>query len=105
MNNHFQTLPVGDQLTRTGDKKMKTVPALILAVTVSTASILAAEPPSAPGAKADAGTAEAAPKPTPTTNHNDTNTLLMNFHGASLDLVLNHLSEAAGFVINIKPGT
>src|SRR5206468_12264616 len=26
-------------------------------------------------------------------------------HGASLDLVLNYLSEAAGYIINVKPGT
>jgi type II secretory pathway component GspD/PulD (secretin) len=31
--------------------------------------------------------------------------LLMNFRGASLDQVLNYLSEAAGFIINVKPGT
>jgi len=36
---------------------------------------------------------------------NDTNLLRMNFRDASLDLVLNYLSEAAGFVINIRPGT
>jgi len=29
----------------------------------------------------------------------------MNFRGASLDMVLNYLTEAAGFIINIKPGT
>jgi len=35
----------------------------------------------------------------------DTNMLRMNFRDASLDLVLNYLSEAAGFIINVKPGT
>jgi general secretion pathway protein D len=39
-------------------------------------------------------------------NHNgSTNLLLMNFRAASLDMVLNYISEAAGFIINIKPGT
>src|SRR5262249_45319415 len=31
--------------------------------------------------------------------------LRMNFRAASLDLVLDYLSKAAGFVINVKPGT
>src|SRR5207237_1385475 len=34
----------------------------------------------------------------------DPNKLRMNFRDASLDLVLNYLSEAAGFVINIRSG-
>jgi len=35
---------------------------------------------------------------------NGTNGLRMNFRGASLEMVLSHLSEAAGFIINVKPG-
>src|SRR5204863_6195983 len=35
---------------------------------------------------------------------NGTNGLRMNFRGASLEMVLNHFSEAAGFIINVKPG-
>src|SRR5689334_17972392 len=31
--------------------------------------------------------------------------LKLNFRGASLEQVLSYLSEAAGFVINIRPGT
>ena len=38
-----------------------------------------------------------------TAGENGSNTLRMNFRGASLDMVLNHLSEAAGFIINVKP--
>src|SRR5437016_1893474 len=38
-------------------------------------------------------------------SENGANLLRMNFRGASLDQVLNYLSEAAGFIINIKPGT
>ncbi len=48
------------------------------------------------------GTNVATSKPT---NGNGTNELRMNFRGASLDMVLNYLSEAAGFIINVKPGT
>lgn len=39
------------------------------------------------------------------TNALENGMLRMNFRGASLDLVLNYMSEAAGFIINIKPGT
>jgi len=48
--------------------------------------------------------------PTPKTaapkvpSENATNLLRMNFRGASLDQVLNYLSEASGFIINLKPG-
>src|SRR5258705_79919 len=41
----------------------------------------------------------------PVTQVNGTNGLRMNFRGASLETVLNYLSEAAGFIINVKPGT
>jgi type II secretory pathway component GspD/PulD (secretin) len=81
-------------------------------------------PPSAVSPVPTQSSATPAPvqKPTPPTNgqapadknnhtatapeiENGTNTLLMNFHAASLDLVLDHLSKAGGFVVNIKPGT
>jgi len=88
---------------------------------VSTAAAcLAAEPPKDPapsaadskeksaagsGTSSDkAASSAAAPAPgEPALN--DPNMLRMNFRGASLDMVLNYLSEAAGFIINIKPGT
>src|SRR5204862_700652 len=35
----------------------------------------------------------------------DSNLVKMNFRGAPLEQVLNHLSETAGFIINIRPGT
>src|SRR5207244_13296374 len=38
-------------------------------------------------------------------NENGTNLLRLNFRGASLDMVMDYFSEAAGFVINKKPGT
>ncbi|PYK99482.1 MAG: hypothetical protein DME19_08400, partial [Verrucomicrobia bacterium] len=31
--------------------------------------------------------------------------LRLNFRGVPLEIVLNYLSDAAGFIINIKPGT
>jgi general secretion pathway protein D len=46
----------------------------------------AAETPAAPAARSDG-------------------LIMMNFRNASLDTVLNHLSDAAGYVINVKPGT
>jgi len=39
------------------------------------------------------------------TNDNGSELLRMNFRGASLEMVLNYLSEAAGFIINLRPGT
>src|SRR5438445_9618767 len=30
--------------------------------------------------------------------------ITMNFRGASLETVLNHMSDAAGYIINVKPG-
>jgi type II secretory pathway component GspD/PulD (secretin) len=50
--------------------------------------------------------AVAATEPAATTPSSDsgTNLIRMNFRGASLDMVLSYLSEAAGFIINVKPG-
>jgi type II secretory pathway component GspD/PulD (secretin) len=45
-----------------------------------------------------------ASQPTPA-SASDTNLVTMNFHATPLDQVLSHLSETAGFIINIKPGT
>jgi len=52
----------------------------------------------APASPADATNAAS-------TNDNGSNMLHLNFHAASLDQVLNYFSEAAGYIINIKPGT
>jgi len=96
---------------------MKTIPILILLASLSaTAVIVAAERPANSPAPADAATPEAltagqaadsagsAAKP-PAAIENGTDSLRLNFRGASLDQVLNYFSEAAGFVINVKPGT
>ena len=57
----------------------------------------------APVAKTDSKPQQAAEsKPDSTLG---TNMLMLNFRGASLDQVLSYFSEAAGFVINVKPGT
>lgn len=58
--------------------------------------------PGAPTAQAQAaasGVTTNAAQP-PITSENSTNGLRINFHGAPLDLVLNYLSDAAGFIIN-----
>ncbi len=44
--------------------------------------------------------AAAAPEPPPVVVENGTNGLRLNFHNAPLNLVLDYLSDAAGFVIN-----
>jgi type II secretory pathway component GspD/PulD (secretin) len=94
---------------------MKTILiAILLASLANSAITLAADPPPAAGkAEADITTnqpvvvvATNAPPETVATevNGNETNLLRMNFRGASLEMVLNYLSEAAGFIINVKPG-
>jgi len=88
---------------------------ILLAILSAIYSIRAAEPADVSGAKtttnavpAEAAVAAptvetvAAPAFTPS---NGTNGLRMNFRGASLEMVLNYLSEAAGFIINVRPGT
>ena len=57
-------------------------------------------PQSEPAAAAPVDATAAAPS-----NDNETNFLHLNFRAASLDQVLNYFSEAAGYVINVKPGT
>jgi general secretion pathway protein D len=52
-----------------------------------------------------AAAAKAAPEATDAASNADTNSLHLNFRAAPLDMVLNYFSEAAGFIINIKPGT
>src|SRR5438552_9838175 len=58
--------------------------------------------PASPPAKEAAQT----PSPAPATAHPNGETgLRLNFRGVPLEMVLNYLSDAAGFIINIKPGT
>src|SRR5438552_1333913 len=52
--------------------------------------------------------AEGRPAPVPATaaaNPAGEGEVRLNFRGVPLEMVLNHLSDAAGFIINIKPGT
>ncbi|MEY2430200.1 MAG: ral secretion pathway protein [Verrucomicrobiota bacterium] len=82
---------------------MKIIPfIMLLAIFTFRPSATAAEPPADIAAKADTN---APAVETVVTSDNGTNGLRLNFRGVSLDLVLNYLSEAAGFIINIKPGT
>jgi general secretion pathway protein D len=60
------------------------------------------ESPQAKPERADAAPAREVQQPLSSLG---TNMLMLNFRGASLDQVLNYFSEAAGFVINVKPGT
>jgi type II secretory pathway component GspD/PulD (secretin) len=49
--------------------------------------------------------AEAPASPAPAAKTTDPDHLLFNFRGVPLEMVLNYMSEAAGFIINVKPGT
>src|SRR5437016_8963303 len=58
------------------------------------------------GGKAPDNQSVAPVPPTPaTTSPNGETGLRLNFRGVPLEMVLNYLSDAAGFIINIKPGT
>ena len=91
---------------------MKTLLSLIIAAPLAVSSVaLAADTPpkDAPPAQPEASPAipqvnKDSTLPT-ATNGNGTNELRMNFRGASLDQVLTYFTEAAGFIINVKPGT
>ncbi len=76
---------------------------LSLSAQPGTNSAKAVVNPPAEGSKVVASEAGASVAATPAES-SDTNLVTMNFHGAPLDQVLNHLSETAGFIINIKPG-
>jgi general secretion pathway protein D len=105
---------------------MKKIQTLILLAGLTGSSILAAEPPAAPASPGQtnapaavepAGAAQAAETPntalpagnqgtnTPAAlaaGEGGTNCLRLNFRGVPLDMVLNYLSEAAGFIIVLE---
>ena len=97
---------------------MKSIPTLVLFAGLSLAlTALAADPPPAsveapktnsvppPAPPPPAAPAPAAPTnaaPAPITVENGAQGILLNFRGAPLNLVLDYLSDAAGFVINKK---
>jgi general secretion pathway protein D len=62
----------------------------------------AANPPPTVNGEPPAQAAEAPPPTTPAAAPNGTNGIYLNFHGAQLDQVLNHLSTAAGFIIVLE---
>jgi type II secretory pathway component GspD/PulD (secretin) len=76
---------------------MKPITTLILAASLSAAASLIA-------AQEEAAKEEATPPASAKTDASG-KLLQMNFRDASLEQVLNYLSEAAGFIINVKPGT
>lgn len=93
---------------------MKTIPSLILLASLAAGQLFAADEPVAPAPPQTESTAvpvAVAPPPAPETDGTATTTnavavvtdgeagLRLNFRGASLDQVLNYLSEAAGFII------
>src|SRR5262245_23659565 len=92
---------------------MKTIDSLILTSAIVLAPFARgaepaaqADPASNAATSAQPGgtnsTAAPAPEAAATDSQAGTNMIRMNFRQASLDLVLSHLSEAAGFIINIK---
>jgi general secretion pathway protein D len=82
---------------------MKTIPSIVLLAALTLRLLAkAAEPPAQVPAKEDTNAPAA---DTAVSSENSTNGLRLNFRGVPLDMVLNYLSEAAGFIINIKPGT
>ena len=93
---------------------LTTVVAGLAAAQTSTPATNAAAPPAAEGGQTAAAPTEATPPPAPAvtsgtatnatqppiTSEYADNGLRINFHGAPLNLVLDYLSEAAGFIIN-----
>jgi type II secretory pathway component GspD/PulD (secretin) len=87
---------------------MKRIPILILTASLSTAaSTWAAQTGGVQNAPESAQQAAAVDQGEPASGQPsaDAKFLRMNFREASLDQVLTYLSEAAGFIINVKPGT
>jgi general secretion pathway protein D len=87
---------------------MKRIPILILTASLSTAAFTwPGQTRAAQNAAETAQQTAAADRAEPATSESkvDAKFLRMNFRDASLDQVLTYLSEAAGFIINVKPGT
>jgi general secretion pathway protein D len=105
-NNHEQQR---ESIVNQG-KPMKRIPTLILMAGVcASAWLLAAQPAAAAAVSKSDGDQPATPaadqvEPAKGEADADAKFLRMNFRDASLDQVLNYLSEAAGFIINVKPG-
>jgi len=86
---------------------MKRIQILILMASLSAPVCMkAAETGAVQNAPETAQQTTSAEQAEPAKNQNaDTKLLRMNFREASLEQVLTYLSEAAGFIINVKPGT
>src|SRR5262245_32806756 len=89
-------------------KPMKRIPILILTASLSmAASTWAAQTDAVQNAPQPPQQAATADKSETANNEpsGDAKFLRMNFRDASLDQVLTYLSEAAGFIVHVKPGT
>jgi general secretion pathway protein D len=87
---------------------MKRIPILILTASLSTVAPTWAAQTGAAQNAAETAQQSAAAEQAEAANSQpsaDAKFLRMNFRDASLDQVLTYLSEAAGFIINVKPGT
>ena len=78
---------------------MKTIQAFVVLTALSTARLFAAEESTTNAPSQTATSADATNTTAPVLLPNGEPGLRLNFRGASLDLVLNYLSEAAGFII------
>src|SRR3954447_3741229 len=100
-----ESLPIH---SRSADPTKSRVCAIALAVLCAVISGSAAEPvPNVESTPPPAGNATNLPQATlvnPITDQSS-NGLVLNLRGAPLETVLTNLSESAGFIINIKPGT
>src|ERR1051325_3533124 len=83
-------------------KPMKRIPIFLLMASHCAATFLRAAEPGPAATPAESAKVEANTDTSPTGNEKF---LRMNFREAPLDQVLTYLSEAAGFIINVKPGT
>src|SRR5689334_2438871 len=89
-------------------KPMKRILILLLTASLSTAaSTWAAQTGAVQNATESAQQSAAADQAESASGQpgSDAKLLRMNFREASLDQVLTYLSEAAGFIVNVKPGT
>jgi general secretion pathway protein D len=91
--------------TRPQPKSRRSVKWFIAAATLlAVANVAGAAQRESLATASNAPVAASEPAPAPV-QPGDPNLVTMNFHSTPLDQVLNHLSETAGFIINIKPGT
>jgi len=102
------TSAAGQKADATNDKQPGTTEAKTAAPAPGTDGAREAKPAAEQKANPTAQSTEGNQTLSPTTapaNVGSEGGVRLNFRGVPLELVLNYLSDAAGFVINIKPGT